>query len=389
MNAFAGSDSVGCRLGRSGSFTSLDSVSLARLVDDPLEQSGTVQRRLLGGYELTSSFGRAPAKFRLTTVVSNIASGSDKEAATAQHGQRDEGKSAGGMPLSYMHPAPRQHRPAFDPTVPCHAVCSLQNLGSKLTLTFERAVFVAGAAASAFDVTLGPRATMYWACGPSAGEVLQGNIGAVILTVRRRAGVITSLLSPRFTRGAGDEDSSGGGGGDLDAALGVPVAELLLTTCLPRFSADGVDCQLGPPGEFTSQDIASLKSVINAAPDRVGAGSFRSVDYQGLTATASFGRELVKFTIRSSSFESASAALVELASRDAENTGWAGPRPAAALQFAGLPCRLLNLSAAPLQLLRALLGSGAMHAAFDAVVEHGDMSGWCSAEPSLTGVDFG
>ena len=76
-------------------------------------------------------------------------------------------------------------------------------------------------------------------CSPAQAKksVVQGNVGAVIFTVRQRAGTITAMLAGQMTTG------------DLDAGLGVPVAELLLVTVLTRYSSDGVGCQLGRPGE--------------------------------------------------------------------------------------------------------------------------------------------
>ena len=57
---YVGADRVGCRIGRRGDFSSLEPAALARLVDEPEQHSATVQRRLLAGFELVSSFGSLP-----------------------------------------------------------------------------------------------------------------------------------------------------------------------------------------------------------------------------------------------------------------------------------------------------------------------------------------
>lgn len=74
-----------------------------------------VQRRLLDGYELVSSFGRAPAKFRLAPAASGAA-------GTAV--------ATGGALLG--------QRPQFDRATPCFAVCALQNLSSRAMIAISK-----------------------------------------------------------------------------------------------------------------------------------------------------------------------------------------------------------------------------------------------------------
>lgn len=130
-------------------------------------------------------------------------------------------------------------------------------------------------------------------------------------------------------------------------------------------------------------DETALKALVSAAAKQPTALTYQHAEFQGLTATACFGRELVKFTLRAEIEDpvAASPRCFEVAAGG--GTPWAGPRPAAELLSAGVRCRLLNLSGGQLRLARGLMGGGSMHAAFDAVVATGQLSGWC-AEPMPT-----